>query len=113
MKIEKTITYTLEIDENNLAHLNYEGDIENDIACTIIARHVIERNIEALQAQKKSLEGEAKKATSLYLDKVKKASICMDRIIENICANYRSFKLYQEMKEKKEALKIVEENEEN
>lgn len=107
MKIEKTINYTLSINEPEGHGVYYENTLENDIAGLMIGLQVMETNLSMLKEAKKTAKGAEKKAISTQINVISQTIRGMNGLVMNICENYEHYKLSAEAQKKKELIKEI------
>ena len=96
MKIEKQIKYELKIDRKEGYGINYEGNLDNDLAGLMISLHVLEENVKVLKAQKKTATSKDKKIISSQINRVSTAAATISRIVSDICDVYEDYKKKQD-----------------
>ena len=98
-EIKGSIDYTIRIAEDGSWEIEYQRNIENEIAALSISQHVLEHSIAATSLMKKESSGKVKKHHAERLEKMTQARMGTSLLCDDLCAYYQS---YQDKKEKHE-----------
>lgn len=88
MKIVKSITYTLSINEPDGHGIDYNKNLESDIAGLLISLTVLQSNLESLKTTKKLVKGADKKFISQQISYVSASLKGIKILVVQLCDNY-------------------------
>jgi len=90
MKIEKEIKYTLSINEPDGHGIDYNKNLESDIAGLLISLTVLQTNLESLKATKKLVKGTDKKFVSQQISYISASLKGVKILVVQLCDNYET-----------------------
>lgn len=100
MKIEKTIEFTLMINEPQGHGIIYSSDIETDIASLLMSAQILQSALNSNKELKKGLKGTDKELVSKNIYHLSNGLKSVNSLIKSLCDNYEA---YKEMSSKRAA----------
>lgn len=108
MKTEKSIKYTLSINEPEGHGILYHQSLDNDIAGLMIGLQVLETNLLSLKDLKKAVKGEDKgadrKAVGSRINEVSRTIGTLNMLVMQLCDSYDLVNASAHLKEAKLAI---------
>lgn len=92
MIIQRTINFCLSINEPDGHGINYNKDVESDMAGLMIALTTLESNLESLKSTKKLVKGQDKKSISQQISHASAAIKGIKILIINLFDGYEELK---------------------
>lgn len=104
MKTEKSIKYTLSINEPEGHGILYQQSLDNDIAGLMIGLQVLETNLASLKNLKKEVKGAERKAVSSQISVMSRTISTLNMLVMQLCDSYEVIVASADLKEAKLAI---------